>query len=107
MMWATYKALNTQRVSNDTLQHYETELHQAIADLVSAQMFAATLNRSLYEKVTPLVSEAIALGSETYEALLEATRNMVSATNDLQTTNQKALAFIKGIPTELADMLQI
>ena len=100
MMWSTYKALNVRPSNRDDLHAYEQEYHEAVADLVSSQMELAGLNKQLYRRVTPLVSEAIALGGETFLALSSAAEGVQNAAALLD-CNRRALALIKRIPEEL------
>ena len=102
MMWSTYKALNVRPSNADDLHTYEQEYHEAVADLVSSQIELAGLNRQFYRRVTPLVSETIALGADTFLALSSAAEGVTDENAAvLLDCNRKALALIKRIPEEL------
>lgn len=102
MMWSTYKALNVRPSNPDDLHAYEQEYHQAVAELVSSQMELAGLDEGLYRRVTPLVSEAIALGADTFLALSSPAEGVAEqSTAALLDCNRRALALIKRIPDEL------
>lgn len=89
MMWFTYKAL-TSAFTQEDVSAYEAEFHRAVADMVGRQMNLAALEYSLFERVTPLVSEAIALGGSTFDALRTIDTTQSSQT-DLMACNTKAL----------------
>jgi hypothetical protein len=105
MMWSTYKALNSGPIEPEELRLYEQEFHEAVSDIVSTQMHIAALDQTLFERITPLVSEAIAIGEDTFLALkaaLDDPRNE----SELSDSNHKALRLIKRIPSELSDLLR-
>ena len=105
MMWSTYKALSTGQIQQEALQVYEQEFHEAVSDLVSTQMHIAALDYTLFERVTPLVSEAIALGGDTFLALNAAVEDSYDET-ELRSCNHKALSLIKRVPNELSNLLR-
>ena len=99
MMWSTFKALNTERIDAQELHAYEQEFHEAVSSLVGSQMHIALLDTRLYERVTPLVSETIALGGDTLVALTSAVEGSRDD-NALLDCNRQALALIKRLPEE-------
>jgi hypothetical protein len=105
-MWFTYKALNSGEFSDEELSKYEHEFHQSVSELVGAQMLIAALNHSLFSSITPLVSDAIKIGGEGYIALKAATFDANGAEGELSEVNDKALALIKRVPKEVANLLQ-
>ena len=106
MMWFTYKALSQGELSDSDLSKYELEFHESVSNLVGSQMLIAALDHSLYERVTPLVSEAIELGGNTYVALKSATEDATAAEAELSDANAKALALIKKVPHDVANLLR-
>lgn len=107
LMWATYRALGDREAAVDVSNVYERELHEGIADAVKAQMHVAALSQSLYERVTPHVSEIIRLGSESFDALAGARTDFDAHKQDLLTCNQRALTYIKALPADLGEMLRL
>ena len=108
MMWVTWKALQHDcSITVDEVTQYEKEYHQLIGDIVSAQMVLASVNSETYERITPIVSETIKVGSTTYEALLEATSHSKKRRDSLLKANREAFSLIKVIPKQVADIIRI
>lgn len=105
MMWSTYRALNSRRIQHEELRVYEQEFHEAVADLVSSQMHVAALDRALFERITPLVSDTIAIGEDTFLALKAAVEDCHNE-GQLRASNAKAKRLIKRVQTELSDLLR-
>jgi hypothetical protein len=105
MMWSTYKAVNSAQIGREELLAYELEYHEAVADMVKSQMHISTLDRALYKRITPLVSETIALGGDTFLALTAAVEGSANE-ETLVDFNRQALNLIKRIPTDLANLLR-
>jgi len=105
MMWSTYKALSAGVVQPEDVRVYEQEIHQAISEMVSSQMRIAALDDALFQRVTPLISEAIRMGGDTFLALSAATQDL-SNDQPLLDCNRSALALIKRVPIELSNLLR-
>ena len=70
-------------------------------------MVLASVNSETYERITPIVSETIKVGSTTYEALLEATSHSKKRRDSLLKANREAFSLIKVIPKQVADIIRI
>jgi len=106
MMWATYRALRTNDVPPRALEAFEAELHMGVAEAVSAQMRVATLDRQLYERITPRVSLIIRLAGDTFDVLVAAGADVSAHREDLQNQNRQALDFVKAVPGDFAELLR-
>ena len=105
MMWATFRVLTSGRASLEAIAAFEVEFHAEVAELVGAQMHLAALDFALYEKVTPYVGQAIALGGSTYAALKASMDKSPDAEDLLRECNQQALNLIKDVPKKVAGLL--
>lgn len=105
MMWASFKVLTAGKASHETLASFEVEFHAEVSDLVAAQMNLAALDFALYEKVTPFISQAIAMGADTHAALKAAMEKTPDAEDQLRACNQDALNLIKDVPKKVAGLL--
>jgi len=106
MMWATYRALKTNYVPPRALEAFESELHLGVAEAVSAQMRVATLDRQLYERITPRVSLIIRLAGDTFDVLVAAGADVSAYREGLQNQNRQALDFVKAVPGDFAELLR-
>jgi hypothetical protein len=107
IMWSTHKALNARTFTEKDLENFEMELHKGIADMVSAQLHIAALDKALYERVTPKISKSIALGGTTFSALRSAVKNVGPVEAQLRSCNAEALSLIKAIPQEFGNILRL
>lgn len=105
MMWATFRVLTSGRASLEAIAAFEVEFHAEVAELVGAQMRLAALDYALYEKITPYVGQAIALGGRTYAALKASMDKSIDAEDQLRACNQEALNLIKDVPKKVAGLL--
>jgi hypothetical protein len=106
MMWATYKAITSEAFDGEGLSAFEAEFHSGVAAMVGAQMNIAALDHELFQKVTPLISEAIDLGGDTYVGLKAAVEDAKACADELGRCNERALSLIKRLPSELANLLR-
>jgi hypothetical protein len=106
IMWFTFSSLNAveSRRSREhvepLLSRFMDETHALIAQTVGVQYRLAALHLGMFQRVTPLVSEAIRLS----EDAIHAAEGELDA-EGLRGSNQAALALIKKLPNELGDTI--
>jgi hypothetical protein len=105
--WSIHKALNAGNFTNNHLENFEIELHKGIADMVSAQLHIAALDKALYDRVTPRISELIKLGSNTLAALSDALESDSQVEARLSSCRAEARSLTKIIPEEFGDILRL
>ena len=65
----------------------------------------AALDRRIYEKLTPLVSEIIRLSEQADDAIASSVNAGKHSQDGVTQANQAALAYVKSLPRQIADLI--
>jgi hypothetical protein len=106
LMWFTYQTLRSGGPpSPNVLESHESEIHELISGAVALQVKLAALDKSTYERVAPYVSTLINLSEDVDAAVDTYTEREKPTAAELQACNERALDYVKKLPSEIANLL--
>jgi hypothetical protein len=96
---------DVRRPSPNVLESHESEIHELISGAVALQVKLAALDKSTYERVAPYVSTLINLSEDVDAAVDTYKEREKPAAAELQACNERALDYVKKLPSEIANLL--